>query len=134
MDSGDFKSIAELARTIGRDRTYVSKVLSILTLPQAVIDDLIKKKSTNDRTVLDQLRSIKDEKKCAEIYFWYIQSKGDRFGLKQKIKEALEVEEGVEKMYEIKETYKGLTVKLPKLNKKQLDKLEHFFEELLQNK
>lgn len=134
MDSGKYKSIAALARDIGKDRTYVSKTLSILTLPKKIIDDLIKNKTVNDRTVLNELCRVKDEQKCEEIYFWYLQSKGDRLGLRQKVKEALEVEQGGEvKPYEIKQTPKGFTIRLPKLKKSQIEEIENMIENIIKN-
>lgn len=132
LDLGLYSSQASLSKAIGKDTTYVSKALKILTLPEDVIKDLMKNKSIKDRVVLDLIRRIKVEDECREIYFWFVKNRPTRKELKEKINSLLsKEEEGDTIQYKIKNTKNGLIINLPKLDNNQQKSLESFINKLL---
>lgn len=130
IDSGAFHSISELAKSIGVDRTYVSKIISALTLPEEVLRDISANNTISDRTVIDILRQVKDETKCIEIYRWYIENSPSRIDLNVKIKNALSNDDIIPK-YSIKKSGSGFIIKTVSLNNSQQNSLEEFLKQLL---
>ena len=91
------KTIEESARKFGKTKDYVSRLLKVLELPEEILEDLRKNKSTKDVKVLATINSISkklvsptfDESKLNELqiclYFGFLE-KGEKWlrsGLKQ---------------------------------------------------
>ena len=52
------KTLEEIAKEIGKSKDYVSRLLAVLELPQEVIEDLRKNKSTKDVKALAEINSF----------------------------------------------------------------------------
>lgn len=72
----------ELAQALSKSKSYISKVLKVLSLENEIIDDLAKNKSTNDIESLYEIQKIADPKEQIEIYFNFITKKLDRKALR----------------------------------------------------
>ncbi len=132
LESGDVESQSELSDLIGKDKHYVSKMLKILTLPEAIIEDLLTNKSTNDRVALDMIRRIADPIVCEEIYHWFIEERPSRAGLKKRIEEKMKPITVVPtKTFSINTSKEGTEVTLPRLSRKEKKRLEEFLNQLL---
>jgi ParB family chromosome partitioning protein len=62
MDKKLYKNMEELANALGKSKSYISKVLRVLSLEEEIIKDLAKNKSTNDIESLYEIQKIKDKK------------------------------------------------------------------------
>ncbi|HIP11918.1 MAG TPA: ParB/RepB/Spo0J family partition protein [Arcobacter sp.] len=82
MDKNLYKSMEELALALSKSKSYVSKVLKVLSLEDEIIKDLAKNKSTNDIESLYEIQKIKDIKEQVRVYFDFIAKKIDRKGLR----------------------------------------------------
>jgi len=85
ISSKDIKNANEYAKLVGKDRSYISKLLNLLSLPEEIIIDLKKNESTSDIVALDAIRRVSDKKKAVELYFWFIKE-GTRKELLERIK------------------------------------------------
>jgi ParB family chromosome partitioning protein len=83
MDKKLYKNLEELSMALSKSKSYVSKVLKVLSLNDKIIEDLSKNKSTNDIESLYEIQKIKDEKKQIEVYFDFINKKLDRKALRE---------------------------------------------------
>ena len=131
--SNKFTDQKELARAIGKDKSYVSRMIALLTFPEKVIEDLLKNKSINDMLALDMLRKIDNKELCEEIYFWYINSqpRPNRNELKNKIENTTEDMPLQQTVTKIINTKNACKVQLPHLSDIQLQKLNNFLDTLL---
>ena len=83
MDKGLYKTLDELSLALSKSKSYVSKVLKVLSLEDEIIRDLSKHKSTNDIESLYEIQKIKDAKEQVKIYFDFVGKKLDRKGLRE---------------------------------------------------
>jgi len=83
MDKKLYKNMEELSVTLGKSKSYVSKVLKVLALDDEIIKDLEANKSTNDIESLYEIQKIKDKKEQVRVYFDFIAKKLDRKALRE---------------------------------------------------
>ncbi len=82
LDKNLYRNLDELALALSKSKSYVSKILKVLSLEQEIIDDLSKNKSTNDIEALYEIQKINDKKEQIEAYFDFIAKKIDRKALR----------------------------------------------------
>jgi ParB family chromosome partitioning protein len=82
MDKKLYKSMDELAQALSKSKSYVSKVLKVLSLEDGIIEDLAKNKSINDIESLYEIQKIKDVEEQRKIYFDFVDKKLDRKALR----------------------------------------------------
>jgi len=133
LDSQLFESQSELARSIGKERVFVSRVLKFLDLPDVIIEDLINNSSIRDTIALDAIRRIDNDENAIEIYFWYIESTATRADLLRKINALCTGENNPLDAFEITESTTGYTLDIPKLDSKNMKKLESYISKLIKN-
>ena len=73
----------ELSIALGKSKSYVSKVLKVLSLEDEVIKDLQKNRSTNDIEALYEIQKIKDSQEQVIVYFDFIAKRIDRKVLRE---------------------------------------------------
>ncbi len=83
MNKNLYKNLEELSVALGKSKSYVSKVLKVLSLEDEIIKDLEVNKSTNDIESLYEIQKIKDIKEQVRVYFYFIAKKIDRKGLRE---------------------------------------------------
>ena len=83
MDKKLYKNMEELAKALSKSKSYVSKVLKVLTLDDEIINDLAKNKSTNDIESLYEIQKIEDKNEQVRLYFDYLAKRIDRKGLRE---------------------------------------------------
>jgi ParB family chromosome partitioning protein len=83
MDKGLYKTLDELSLALSKSKSYVSKVLKVLSLDDVIIEDLAKNKSTNDIESLYEIQKIKDIKEQVRVYFDFVAKKLDRKALRE---------------------------------------------------
>jgi ParB/RepB/Spo0J family partition protein len=130
LDNKLFPNMESLAMIIGKDKTQVSRILSILTLPEKILHDIATKKTISDRVVLDHLRKVKDPVKCDELYRWYVETNPSRSDFVLKVK-GLDAPIYKSNTFSIKNTSKGCTIKLNQLTKDQEKLLNEFIGNLI---
>lgn len=130
MESGAYKSIRELAKSIGKDSSEVSRTINVLSLPDEILKDIAVNKTITDRVVLDALRKVDSPIKCKEFYEWYLRDKPSREEFIQKLKEASKGASTAENIYSMKNTKKGCNIKMRSLTEQQEKQLKEFIEKL----
>ncbi|HHD80507.1 MAG TPA: ParB/RepB/Spo0J family partition protein [Campylobacterales bacterium] len=83
MDKKLYTNMEELSQALGKSKSYVSKVMKVLSLEDEIIKDLSKNKSTNDIEALYEIQKIKDVKEQSRVYFDFIVKKLDRKALRE---------------------------------------------------
>jgi len=83
MDKKLYKNMDELSNTLGKSKSYVSKVMKVLSLEDEIIKDLEVNKSTNDIESLYEIQKIKDSSEQVSVYFSFIEKKLDRKGIRE---------------------------------------------------
>jgi len=78
MDKGLYKNLEELALALSKSKSYVSKVLKVLSLEDKIIKDLSQNKSINDIESLYEIQKIEDKKEQVSVYFDFVAKKLDR--------------------------------------------------------
>jgi ParB family chromosome partitioning protein len=86
MDKGLYGNMEELALALGKSKSYISKVLKVLSLEDEIIHDLAKNRSTNDIESLYEIQKIKDPKEQIAVYQDFIAKKLDRKALRERNK------------------------------------------------
>jgi ParB family chromosome partitioning protein len=130
LDNKLFPNMESLAMIIGKDKTQVSRILGILTLPEEILHDIATKKTISDRVVLDYLRKVQDPVKCAELYRWYVETNPSRADFILKVKD-LDTPTSKTDIFSIKNTSKGCTIKMKQLTKNQEKLLNEFIAGLI---
>lgn len=131
MESGAYKGVRELAKSIGKDSSEVSRTINVLSLPEEILKDIAVNKTIGDRIVLDALRKIESPVDCKKYYEWYLLEKPSRDEFIKKIKEAYKGQPAVGNSYLLKNTKKGCNIKMGALNEQQEKLLKEFIEKLL---
>jgi ParB family chromosome partitioning protein len=75
MDKKLYTNMEELANALSKSKSYISKVLKVLSLEDEIIDDLAKNRSTNDIESLYEIQKIEDKKEQIETYRDFIEKK-----------------------------------------------------------
>jgi ParB family chromosome partitioning protein len=83
MDKKLYKNLEELSMALSKSKSYVSKVLKVLSLDDEIIQDLSKNKSTNDIESLYEIQKIKDAEQQVKVYYDFINKKLDRKALRE---------------------------------------------------
>lgn len=83
LDKNLYKNMEELSVAMSKSKSYVSKVLKILSLEEEIVEDLRKNKSTNDIEALYEIQKIKDSSEQVRAYFDFISKKLDRKALRE---------------------------------------------------
>jgi len=83
LDKKLYKNLDELSMALSKSKSYVSKVLKVLSLDDEVIKDLEKNKSTNDIESLYEIQKIEDVGEQVRVYFDFIAKKIDRIGVRE---------------------------------------------------
>jgi ParB family chromosome partitioning protein len=83
MDKKLYKNLEELSMALSKSKSYVSKVLKVLSLDDEIIQDLSKNKSTNDIESLYEIQKIKDTEQQVKVYYDFINKKLDRKALRE---------------------------------------------------
>jgi len=83
MDKKLYKNLEELSIALSKSKSYVSKVLKVLSLADVIIKDLEANKSTNDIESLYEIQKIKNTQEQVRVYFDFITKKLDRKGLRE---------------------------------------------------
>ena len=83
MDKKLYKNMEDLAQALSKSKSYVSKVLKVLSLEKAIIEDLAKNKSTNDIESLYEIQKIQDKQEQVRVYFDFVAKKLDRKALRE---------------------------------------------------
>lgn len=138
------KSIDEIAREIGKDKSTVYKILNILQLPDEVIEDLKNNKSTKDIIALSMINSFansakKNKKMMQErikeiqisLYLgfleqgrkWLIQEIKKRTETNNKTKTKLTLKKGKNKVI--------FAVNIPKLSEEKIKQIENFINSII---
>ncbi len=86
MDKKLYKNMEELAMSLGKSKSYISKVLKVLSLEDEIIKDLSKNKSTNDIESLYEIQKIENKKEQIQTYYDFIEKRIDRKDLRLKNK------------------------------------------------
>jgi ParB family chromosome partitioning protein len=64
------KTLDEIGKELGKDKGWISKMLSVLSLPQEIINDINNNKSTSDVNSLNRINSIAKLKKLNMFNFY----------------------------------------------------------------
>lgn len=83
LDKKLYKNMEELSIALSKSKSYVSKVLKVLSLEDEIIEDLRKNTSTNDIEALYEIQKIEDAEDQIRVYFDFIAKKLDRKALRQ---------------------------------------------------
>jgi len=112
-----YKTQRDLADSIGKNYTEVSKTISILALPDDVLSDMKISKSIKDLKMIDMLRKTGTDDDIRKIYKWIKENNPTRSELKEKIDELKNKEQQKEKTskaYKAKETKKAYILEIKK--------------------
>ena len=83
MDKGLYKNYDELAAALSKSKSYVSKVMKILSLDDEILEDLRNNKSVNDIEVLYEIQKIEDSNEQIKIYHDFSNKKLDRNDIRE---------------------------------------------------
>lgn len=139
------KTLDEIAKEIGKDKGFVSKLINILNLPDKIIQDVKENKTTKDVRALAMLNTYLNKQKKLDmsnssnspedeifkLYQGFL--KNGREWLKKEINKKLQNTQKKE-LIEIKNTKNKITIKIYKnIDKNKLNNLKKILEELLKN-
>ena len=63
------KTLDEIGKELGKTKSWISQILSVLSLPQEIIDDIKNNRSTSDVNSLNRINSIAKLKKFSMLNF-----------------------------------------------------------------
>ena len=63
------KTLDEIGKELGKTKSWISQILSVLSLPEEIIDDIKNNKSTSDVNSLNKINSIAKLKKFSMLNF-----------------------------------------------------------------
>ena len=133
IDKGLYKNLEELALALSKSKSYVSKVLKVLSLDDEIIRDLSQNKSTNDIESLYEIQKIKDKKEQISIYFDFIAKKLDRKTLRERNKANVSQAKPKKLCTFVKNTKKvKLELDISRLTEEEKDKINKELEVILE--
>jgi ParB family transcriptional regulator, chromosome partitioning protein len=106
-DSNEFKSKKELAKAVSKKETYLSKMFSILTLDEEVLNHLVENNPKIGLEVLSELAKIEDKTTQKEFYYDYIAGKITRQNIRNE-KKGVVIGEGGEIIHQGQTTIKDI--------------------------
>ena len=139
------KTLDEIGKELGKTKSWISQILSVLSLPQEIIDDIKNNKSTSDVNSLNRINSIAKLKKFSMLNFcpecqgigdfqvWLYKNflKNGRDWLRETIDKLKKQTKPKEvKDVEYKFTKNGATIKI---NKKLSDEDKQLLEDLIKD-
>ena len=139
------KTLDEIGKELGKTKSWISRMLSVLSLPQEIIDDVKNNKSTSDVDSLNRINNIVKIKKLSMLNFCSeCREIGDFQGWLHKnflkngrdwLRETIDKLKNQTKPKEIKDveykfTKNGATIKI---NKKLSDENKQLLEELIKD-
>ena len=139
------KTLDEIGKELSKDKGWISKILSVLSLPQEIIDDIKNNKSTSDVDSLNRINNIVKIKKLSVLNFcsecqdigdfqvWLYKNflKNGRDWLRETIDKLKKQTKPKEvKDVEYKFTKNAATIKI---NKKLSDEEKQLLEDLIKN-
>lgn len=131
MDRNLYKNLDELSLSLGKSKSYVSKILKVLLLDDEIIKDLSLHKSTNDIESLYEIQKIKDKTEQVRVYRDFISKKLDRNAIrglnKKDVSQAKQIEP-----YTIQVNTKRLLLTID-MTKFDADKQKQIQEQLMKN-
>jgi len=132
MDKKLYKNLEELSLALGKSKSYISKVLKILSLEDEIINDLTKNKSTNDIESLYEIQKIKNPKEQIETYFDFVNKKIDRKDLRLKNKQ--KVAHAKKEPYKIETKAKKVKIEfdISSFSENTISEVNNKIEEILQ--
>ena len=83
MDKKLYKNMEELAIVLSKSKSYLSKAMKVLQLDDEIIQDLSKRKSTNDIEALYEIQKIENREKQIATYFDFINKKINRNDIRE---------------------------------------------------
>jgi len=131
MDKKLYKNLEELSIALSKSKSYVSKVLKVLSLDDNIIDDLSKNKSTNDIEALYEIQKIQNADDQVRVYFEFINKKIDRKGLRELNKKKVA---HAKLPYVLAKSNRSINLKVntANLNKEQKESLKNELDILMQ--
>jgi len=132
MDKNLYNNLDELSQALGKSKSYVSKVMKVLSLEDEIIKDLSKNRSTNDIEALYEIQKIKESEEQVKIYFDFLSKKLDRKALREYNKKE-KVSHAKEKLYKIENRAKKVKVEfnVSTLKDSDIKKINEEIEEVL---
>ena len=133
LEEGVYKNQAQLAEVLGKQKIYVTKMMSILKLDKIIIEDLKTNKSINDLQALYFIQRIGDSKVQIEKYFDLVNQKitrEDIISFVKNIKGNTKIQDSINN---IKITNNKLVLKsdISKLNEKERNNFQNDLDNLL---
>lgn len=119
-----FKTADALAQSIGKSPSLVSRYLSLLTLPDEIIDDISINNTITDMSIIDALRK-QELKVIPTLYKWYKDERPSRAEFLERIKE-LSSNKTEKKLFAIKRSKNKTTVTMPSLTDSQEEQVRAF--------
>ena len=83
LDQKLYRTNNELSLALSKDKSYISKVLKVLTLNETIIEDLKLNRSTNDIEALYEIQKIKDKETQSRVYFDFVNKKITRADIRK---------------------------------------------------
>lgn len=118
MDKKLYKNMEELAIVLSKSKSYLSKAMKVLQLDDEIIQDLSKRKLTNDIEALYEIQKIENRDKQIATYFDFINKKINRNDIRQMNKKEVSQEKLPYVFKENKQSIK-LDVNIRKLTKNE---------------
>ena len=134
LEHRSFASQSDLANAIGKDRSYVSKILKLLSMPEKVKNDLLVNKSVSDRAILDMIRRIENPTDCEAVYFWCAAQKPTRKEVQNKIsllQQKGRAQTGTSFSYLISKSKDGLNIKFENIDEEKMKEIKEKIAQLL---
>jgi len=130
LNSGSFKNQSDLAFAIGKDRSYVSKLLNILSLPKDILDEIIQENTISDIVIIGKLAKVENSAQCKELYEWYKKEKPSRSEFLKRAEEGVHKKSTLNKTIEakIKQIKK---IKYNELPKEKIEKIEKLMDSIV---
>jgi len=72
LKDGDYKSIKEMSSVIGKSSSTISRIRTIVKLPDTVLKHIQTEEGIKDSVVLSKLSSIRDKEAIERLYFDFI--------------------------------------------------------------
>lgn len=131
MDKKLYKNMEELAIVLSKSKSYLSKAMKVLQLDDKIIQDLSKRKSTNDIEALYEIQKIENREQQIATYFDFINKKINRNDIRQINKKEVSQEKLPYVFKDNKQSIK-LDVNIRKLTKNEKDDFKNELKALVE--
>jgi ParB family chromosome partitioning protein len=123
---------AALATAIGKQKIYVTKILSILKLSDAILQDLKKNKSIKDIQALYFIQRINNKEIQEQKYFDLVKQKINREDIIEYVKNQNHDIKAIVKSFSIKKNKIEISEDFSRLNKVEKEQLKQELEKVIQ--